>query len=187
VKWWLRRMMIMMYRSSFGDIATDDHYGADALCLSRTHCVDAVEDTLAEFYRAAVAVIDSEAAQPAFFLARQLAELGLKALYAPNFPAGHSLTRLLDGLAQRGDELLAGGDEQDLVVAFVRDLDKYDPAWTKVVIRPPVRVILLWRPCAVPTRPCCVNTSIGCTGTSSAGWPAAPRPPRRLDRPQRRR
>ncbi len=116
----------MMYRSPFGDINTDDHYGVDALCLSRTHCADAVEDTLAEFYRAAVAVIDSQAAQPAFFLARQLAELGLKALHAPDFPAGHGLTRLLDSLAQCGDELLAGGVEQDLVVAFVRDLDKYD-------------------------------------------------------------
>jgi hypothetical protein len=120
-------MMIMMYRSPFGDIATDDHYGADALCLSRTHCAAPVDETVAEFYQAAVAVIASGAAQPAFFLARQLAELGLKALHAPNFPAGHGLTRLLDSLAQRGDELLAGGVEQDLIVAFVRDLDKHDP------------------------------------------------------------
>ena len=116
----------MTYRSPFGDIATSDHNGPDALCLSRTHCADAVEDTLAEFHQAAVAAILSRAPQPAFFLARQLAELSLKALHGTDFPATHSLTRLLDGLSQRGDELLARGVEQDQVVAFVRDLDHHD-------------------------------------------------------------
>jgi HEPN domain-containing protein len=116
----------MTYRSPFGDIDTSDHNGEDALCLSRTHCADAVEDTLAEFHQAAVAAIDSRAPQPAFFLARQLAELGLKALHGNNFPITHSLTKLLDALGQRGDELLAGGTEPDLVVAFVRDLDHHD-------------------------------------------------------------
>lgn len=116
----------MTYRSPFGDIDTSDHNGDDALCLSRTHCANAVEDTLAEFHQAAVATIDSGAAQPAFFLARQLAELGLKALHAPDFPAGHNLTKLLDSLGQRGDELLAGGQEQELIVAFARDLAHHD-------------------------------------------------------------
>lgn len=116
----------MTYRSPFGDMATSDHNGEDALCLSRTHCADAVEDTLAEFHQAAVAAIASRAPQPAFFLARQIAELGLKALHGNNFPIIHNLTRLLDGLGQCGDELLAGGAEQDLIVAFVRDLDHHD-------------------------------------------------------------
>ncbi|MDV7091010.1 HEPN domain-containing protein [Rhodococcus opacus] len=118
----------MTYLSPFGDITTSEHNGPDALCLSRTHCANAVGETIAEFYLAAIAAIDGRAAQPAFFLARQLAELGLKALHAPDFPAGHSLTRLLDSLRGRGDELLAGGTEQDLVVAFVRDLDHHDAA-----------------------------------------------------------
>jgi HEPN domain-containing protein len=116
----------MTYRSPFGDIDAGDHNGEDALCLSRKHCVNAVEDTLMEFHQAAVAAIDSRAPQPAFFLARQLAELALKALHLPDFPAGHNLTALLDSLHQRGDELLAGGTEQALV-AFVRDLGYRDP------------------------------------------------------------
>src|SRR4051812_32452891 len=93
----------MTYRSPFGDIDAGDHNGEDALCLSRKHCVNAVEDTLMEFHQAAVAAIDSRAPQPAFFLARQLAELALKALHLPGFPAGHNLTALLDSLHQRGD------------------------------------------------------------------------------------
>ncbi|MFC9250645.1 HEPN domain-containing protein [Amycolatopsis thailandensis] len=117
----------MTYRSPFGEIGTAEHNDEDALCLSRTHCADAVEDTLAEFHQAAVATIDSGAAQPAFFLARQLAELGLKALHAPDFPRGHNLATLLESLRQRDDELLDGGTEQNLVVAFVRDLHEYDP------------------------------------------------------------
>jgi HEPN domain-containing protein len=117
----------MAYRSPFSGFAGDDHNGGDALCLSRTHCVDAVEDTLAEFHQAAIAAIDAQAGQPAFFLARQLAELSLKALHGNIFPKTHSLTRLLDGLDQREDELLAGGpDHQALVVEFIRDVDRYD-------------------------------------------------------------
>lgn len=116
----------MTYRSPFGDIDTSNHNGEDALCLSRTHCENAVEDTLAEFHQAAIATIDRGSAQPAFFLARQLAELGLKALHTPDFPAGHDLIKLLDSLGQRGDELLTGGREQQLIVSFVRDLDRHD-------------------------------------------------------------
>ncbi|MFK4184340.1 hypothetical protein ACI2L4_10020 [Streptomyces sparsogenes] len=44
----------MNYRSPFGPIDSDDHNGPDALCLSRTHCTDAVEDTLGEFHQAAI-------------------------------------------------------------------------------------------------------------------------------------
>ncbi|PZF86116.1 hypothetical protein [Jiangella anatolica] len=116
----------MNYRSPFGAMTTSNHNGPDALCLSRTHCANPVEDTLAEFHHAAVAAIDVGAPQPAFFLTRQLAELGLKALHAPAFPPGHSLSGLLRSLSQRRDELLAGGAEQNLIVAFVRDLDHYD-------------------------------------------------------------
>lgn len=116
----------MTYRSPFGDIATTDHNGEDALCLSRTHCADAVEDTLLEYHQAALAAIDSRAPQPAFFLTRQIAELGLKALHGATFPTTHNLTQLLDSLRQRDDDLLAGGTEQDLVVAFVHDLDHHD-------------------------------------------------------------
>jgi hypothetical protein len=116
----------MTYRSPFGDISTSDHNGEDALCLSRMHCANPVDETLAEFHRAAVATIDSGAAQPAFFLARHLHELGLKAMHAPDFPVGHNLIKLLDSLGQRGDELLASGQEQQLIVSSVRDLAYHD-------------------------------------------------------------
>ncbi len=127
----------MTCRSPFGDINTSEHNGEDALCLSRTHCANAVEDTLLEFHQAALAAIDSQAPQPAFFLARQLTELTLKALHLPHFPAGHNLTVLLESLHHRGDDLLAGGAEQALVVAFIRDLDHHDRAATRGGTRPP--------------------------------------------------
>jgi hypothetical protein len=75
--------------------------------------------TLAEFHQAA---IDSGAAQPAFFLARHLAELTLKAWHLPDFPVGHNLTTLPDSLGQCGDELVDGGAEQNMNVRFVDDL-----------------------------------------------------------------
>jgi hypothetical protein len=46
-------MVTIPYRSSFGDIDTSNHNGEDALRLSRTHCENALEDTLAEFTRPA--------------------------------------------------------------------------------------------------------------------------------------
>ncbi|MEU9168564.1 HEPN domain-containing protein [Streptomyces sp. NPDC048420] len=116
----------MNYRSPFGSIDSDDHNGPDALCLSRTHCTDAAEDTINEFHQAAVAAIERRAPQPAFFLARQLAELSLKALHGPTFPITHSLTALLDSLERRGDLLVADGAEEHTIVAFIRDLDFYD-------------------------------------------------------------
>ena len=118
----------MSYRSPFGAVGSGDHNGPDALCLSRTHCADAIGDTLNEFHVAARATIERRAPQPAFFLARQLAELGLKALHGVSCPRTHSLTELLDRLGHRGDDLLGGGTEQDLVVAFIRDLDACDAA-----------------------------------------------------------
>jgi hypothetical protein len=69
------------YVSPFGDPHVDHDNGPDPLCISREHSVNSDIDTLAEFYLAAVAAIEVEAAQPAFFLARQLAELALKALH----------------------------------------------------------------------------------------------------------
>lgn len=117
----------MSYQSPFGTIDSDDHNGPDALCLSRTHCVNATEDTIAEFYQVTVAAIEARTPQPAFFLARQLAELGMKALPGMNSKFTHNLTELLESLGQRGDELLGGGAEQDMIVAFIRDLDAYDP------------------------------------------------------------
>lgn len=116
----------MNYSTPFGSMDTDDHDWPDALCLSRTHCADAVEDTIAEFHQAAVAVIACRAPQPAFFLARQLAELCLKALHGSTFPITHSLTVLLDSLRRRGDALVGDGREERVVVAFIRDLDAYD-------------------------------------------------------------
>lgn len=115
----------MSYISPFGEIGSD-HNGPDALCLSRAHCTDAVEETLAEFHQAAIAAIERPAPQPAFFLARQLAELGLKALHGSIYPRTHSLIKLLDSLGQRGDELLGDEEEQQLLVAFIRDLDAHD-------------------------------------------------------------
>lgn len=49
----------------------------------------------------------------------------MKALYGAPYPIGHNLTNLLDGLADRGDELLSDGDVEDLV-EFVRDLNDRD-------------------------------------------------------------
>jgi hypothetical protein len=118
----------MSYRSPFGRVGSGEHNGPDALCLSRTHCADAIGDTLSEYHLAAVIAIECRAPQPAFFLARQLAELGLKALHGLDCPATHNLIDLLDRLGGRGDDLRGGGAEQDLVVAFIRDLHACDAA-----------------------------------------------------------
>lgn len=48
----------MTYVSSFGDMDTE-HQWPDALCLSRTHCVNASEETIGEFYEGAIALIDA--------------------------------------------------------------------------------------------------------------------------------
>ncbi|MFF9221725.1 hypothetical protein [Streptomyces viridosporus] len=37
-----------------------DHEWPGALCLSRTHCADASEEAIDEFYRGAIALIDAE-------------------------------------------------------------------------------------------------------------------------------
>jgi HEPN domain-containing protein len=114
------------YTSPFGVLSGVDHNGPDALCLSRTHCTNAVEETLHEFYLAAQAAIDSRAPQPAFFLARQLAELACKALLGPGAPATHDMAKLLECLGAQGDDLLKAGAEQELIVEFIRDLDQHD-------------------------------------------------------------
>ncbi|MGW8780228.1 hypothetical protein ACWGNM_19520 [Streptomyces sp. NPDC055796] len=117
----------MTYVSPFGDMDAH-HEWPDALCLSRTNCVNASDETMGEFYEGAVALIDAGIPQPAFFLARQLAELSLKALVGPGPKRfSHDLGKLLDHLQENGDDLFAGGEEQRLVVEFVQDLFARDP------------------------------------------------------------
>jgi HEPN domain-containing protein len=119
-------MSVMTYQSPFGDMDTD-HEWPDALCLSRVNCANASEETLGEFYRGAIALIDAGIPQPAFFLARQLAELSLKAILGPEQVTGHDLEMLLKRLEEADDELFAAGDDQHLVVEFIRDLQRRDP------------------------------------------------------------
>lgn len=116
----------MTYVSPFGDMDTD-HEWPDALCLSRTHCANASEETIGEFYEGAIALIDAGVPQPAFFLARQLAELSLKAFVGPGQKDGHDLGKLLKRLQESGDDLSAGDDDRHLVVEFIRDLYARDP------------------------------------------------------------
>ncbi|MFD3851900.1 hypothetical protein ACFWVB_39460 [Streptomyces microflavus] len=104
-----------------------EHEWPGALCLSRTHCVDASEETIGEFYRGTIALIDAGIPQPAFFLARQLAELSLKALLEPEQARGHDLDKLLRQLEKRGDDLFVDGRHRELVVDFIRDLARRDP------------------------------------------------------------
>lgn len=111
----------------------DDHESAEPLCLSRTHTDEPIEETLREFYAAAVAAIEVGTAQPAFFLVRQVAELGVKALYGPEYltekqlKCCHSITTFLAALGAQNDDLLGDGEEQRLVVEFLRDVDSRDP------------------------------------------------------------
>ncbi|WP_159401062.1 hypothetical protein [Streptomyces sp. NRRL B-24484] len=116
----------MTYTSPFGAMDTE-HEWPDALCLSRTHCSDASEETLREFFEGATALIDLGTPQPAFFLVRQLAELALKTLLGPGQRHGHDLGKLLTALEEKGDDLLAGGSRQQLLVEFIRDLHRRDP------------------------------------------------------------
>ncbi|MFF5491548.1 hypothetical protein [Streptomyces virginiae] len=116
----------MTYVSPFGDMDTD-HEWPDALCLSRTHCTNASEETIGEFHDGAIALIDAGIPQPAFFLARQLAELSLKALVGPRHSYNHDLGQLLKRLQESGDDLFAAEDDRRLVVEFIRDLYTRDP------------------------------------------------------------
>jgi hypothetical protein len=116
----------MSYVSPFGEMGTD-HEWADPMCLSRAHCANASEETIGEFYLGAVALIDAGIPQPAFFLARQLAELSLKALLGPGQTHGHDLGKLLKQLEERGDDLFTADGDRRLVVAFIRDLHSRDP------------------------------------------------------------
>ncbi|MDX3488174.1 hypothetical protein [Streptomyces sp. ID05-18] len=117
----------MNYVSPFGDMDTD-HEWPDALCLSRAHSANASDDTIDEFYEGAVTLIDAGIPQPAFFLARQLAELSLKALVGPGPKKfNHDLGKLLKHLQESGDDLFAAGEDRHLVVEFIRDLYNRDP------------------------------------------------------------
>jgi HEPN domain-containing protein len=119
----------MTYVSPFNTPDSSHDSGLDPLCMSRAHSVDII-DTLAEFRLAAEAAIRDRASLPAFFLARQLAELSLKALYddyrETKLKNTHNLTALLDALAVRYDELLDGDPERAHIVAFIRDLQSHD-------------------------------------------------------------
>ncbi|MFF7452426.1 MULTISPECIES: hypothetical protein [unclassified Streptomyces] len=115
----------MTYQSPFGDMDTD-HEWPDALCLSRVNCANASEETLGEFHRGAIALIDAGIPQPAFFLARQLAELSLKAIIGPG-ARGHDLGKLLKRLKDSDDDLFAPGDDRHLIVEFIRDMHRRDP------------------------------------------------------------
>lgn len=119
----------MTYVSPFNTPDSDHDSGLDPLCMSRAHSVDVI-DTLAEFYLAAEATIRDRASLPAFFLARQLAELSLKALVGDyretKLRNSHNLTALLDALASRNDELFDGDSERTHIVAFIRDMQKHD-------------------------------------------------------------
>jgi hypothetical protein len=98
----------------FRSIAVD-HESVDPLCLSRTHNTDPDREPLDEFFLVTIAAIDSDILQLAFFNARQVAELGLKALISltnqPGDPSpiGHDLERLLKTLHDRGDDLFGIG------------------------------------------------------------------------------
>ncbi|MFC4508462.1 MULTISPECIES: HEPN domain-containing protein [Streptomyces] len=116
----------MTYQSPFGDMDTD-HEWPDALCLSRVNCANASEETIGEFFEGAIALIDAGIPQPAFFLARQLAELSLKAILGPEKGKGHDLGKLLRKLEESDDDLFAAGDDRHLVVEFIRDLHRRDP------------------------------------------------------------
>ncbi|MDU0299846.1 MULTISPECIES: HEPN domain-containing protein [unclassified Streptomyces] len=115
----------MTYQSPFGDMDTD-HEWPDALCLSRVNCANASEETIGEFFQGAIALIDAGIPQPAFFLARQLAELSLKAILGP-VVKGHDLGKLLKQLEDSGDDLFAAGDDRHLIAEFIRDLHRRDP------------------------------------------------------------
>lgn len=119
-------MSVMTYQSPFGDMDTD-HEWPDALCLSRDHCANASEETIGEFHRGAIALIDAGIPQPAFFLARQLAELSLKAILGSGPEHRHDLGKMLKRLEESGDDLFAAGDDRSLVVEFIRDMHRRDP------------------------------------------------------------
>lgn len=114
-------------------VCTEDHDSVDpVLCLSRANSAHPIQETFLEFACAAGLVIESDLAlgQPSFFLTRQVAELGLKALLAT--PAsgrgfGHDLDGLLAHFQAIGDDLFASGLEQTRIVEFVRELHRLDP------------------------------------------------------------
>lgn len=115
------------YRSPFGDPSTD-HNTPNALCITRSGDATAMRSTLIDYSVMAIHAIDQGIPQPAFFLARQFAELSVKALLGPNHKQGHNLVKLLDELEQRGDDLFTGTDKgQPDLVEFIRDLNKHDP------------------------------------------------------------
>ncbi|MGC4989903.1 hypothetical protein [Nocardia salmonicida] len=121
----------MTYTSPFGDPDSDHDSDEDVLCVSRAHPVNTLGATLTEYAMAAQAAIGAQAAQPAFFLARQLAELSLKALYpsyatVKQLKSSHILTDFLDALDVAGDPLLGAGDTERDIVAFIRDLARHD-------------------------------------------------------------
>ncbi|MFI7033599.1 hypothetical protein ACIBK1_33200 [Microbispora rosea] len=62
-------------------------------------------------------------------------------------PHTHSFTQLLDSLQRQGHALLVGSAEEDLVVAFIRDLDSYNEGGDQGRYPTTRR----WPPCAART------------------------------------
>lgn len=121
----------MAYQSIFGPIGTDDH-GDDVLCLSRGHGGDPFGDTLREYYTVFLEITEVrdnsvlvEIGQPAFFLARQIAEIGLKSLYGEGYEITHCLEKLLDNLRRSSHPIFADSDNCDLV-DFMLDINSHD-------------------------------------------------------------
>ncbi|MFD4406710.1 hypothetical protein ACFWPH_28505 [Nocardia sp. NPDC058499] len=116
----------------FRDAAVEHDSGDDALCLSRAHDLDPDVESLRQYTLAAVVNAWEDIPQPAFFNARHSAELLLKTLL-PGYEQDkrlkrcHSLTTLLAELATRSDDLLGTGEDQQLIVEFIRELDRHDP------------------------------------------------------------
>lgn len=117
----------MTYLSPFGEPSTD-HDTPDALCLARVNFDKPMLATVEEYASGALNMIEAGFAQPAFFLARQFAELSLKALIGPNHQRGHDLELLLKVLEDQDHDLSIRTDaEQPLIRKFILDLHRVDP------------------------------------------------------------
>lgn len=98
-------------------------------------------------------MIERRAPQPFFFLARNLAELSLKALNTTEaIRTPTASPSFLDSLHRQGHTLLAGGAGEDLVVAFIHDLDSYDEGGDQGRYPKPAVATHCWPECAARTR-----------------------------------
>jgi len=107
----------------------EDHESLHPQCLSRARLVEPDQETIREFFDAAVILLTTDNAEtplPAVFLTRQMVELSLKALISPDKAWGHDLGCLLKKLEDRGDDLFASTEPQVSIVEFIRDLNNVD-------------------------------------------------------------